>query len=755
MNPSRTAGPASGGSWPCSSSTPTPSCPWIGWRRPCSPASHAGRHTTMRSYIARLRRVIVTNGHEGGPSVLTQSPGYVLQTPTEALDVARLPGPPGRCPPAGPGCRTCPEPLAEARRRPGALAGRGLRRVRRRGLGLTRGPAARRAPARRLRDPDGRRAGLRPGGRAHRAAGSPAGRAPDPGVVPGPAACSPSTAAGGTPTPSGPSRTIGGPGRGAGARPDALVAGAGATDPVPRPFTSLDQPAGQPLRGYRLGERLGTGRDGTCSPPASPVSIVSWRSASSTRRARRRPRVRAHVRGHGPPGGVASPSCDRRPTGLLARARGGVCGDAPPARWNAHRPPRRRGPHGHRGGDPRGRRRRGPRHGRSRRCRPRFRDGRQRALRRSGEPCLADFAGRARARACGGRCPRLRRHDPALRRRGLRRRRRPGPRSSRRTGARRWSIWSPSRSMPSAPAEAAASSRRRTRTRACGPSTRATPPTTSAGVTWSTRSSFGSAGTSSSGAWCSWWAARGRGSRVWCAPACCPRRAGEGVRSDTWFVTTMLPGASPFDALAESLRRVAVAGTAGLADVLAADGRIDRGPARSRPPGRAAAAGRRPVRGALHVRGSGPGSAAVPGRPGARHVGARQPPAGRGDATGRLLRPALVVQGFGPLVNDATVAIAAMTAAELEAAIVEPAERVGRRVERALVAELLRRRRRRAGGPTGPPIHPLRAGRARRRDPHPCGLPPSGSCRRRHRRKGRAAVPVPGQGGAGGRAPPV
>ena len=49
----------------------------------------------------------------------------------------------------------------------------------------------------------------------------------------------------------------------------------------------------------------------------------------------------------------------------------------------------------------------------------------------------------------------------------------------------------------------------------------------------------------------------------------------------------------------------------------------------------------------------------------------------------------LAVQGFGPLVNDATVAIAAMTPAELEAAIVEPAERVSRRVERALVAELL------------------------------------------------------------------
>ena len=49
----------------------------------------------------------------------------------------------------------------------------------------------------------------------------------------------------------------------------------------------------------------------------------------------------------------------------------------------------------------------------------------------------------------------------------------------------------------------------------------------------------------------------------------------------------------------------------------------------------------------------------------------------------------LGVQGFGALVNDATVTIAAMPPAELEAAIVEPAERVGRQVERALVAELV------------------------------------------------------------------
>jgi Novel STAND NTPase 1 len=44
---------------------------------------------------------------------------------------------------------------------------------------------------------------------------------------------------------------------------------------------------------------------------------------------------------------------------------------------------------------------------------------------------------------------------------------------------------------------------------------------------------------------------------------------------------------------------------------------------------------------------------------------------------------------FGTLVRDATVTVAAMSAAELEAAVVGPAERVGARVEPALVAELV------------------------------------------------------------------
>ena len=44
--------------------------------------------TTMRSYIARVRRVV--DGQDGGACVVTQSPGYLLRLPAEAFDVARF-----------------------------------------------------------------------------------------------------------------------------------------------------------------------------------------------------------------------------------------------------------------------------------------------------------------------------------------------------------------------------------------------------------------------------------------------------------------------------------------------------------------------------------------------------------------------------------------------------------------------------------------------------------------------------------------
>ena len=44
--------------------------------------------TTLRSYVARLRRVI--NGHDPGVTLLTEPPGYLLQVPDQAFDVGRF-----------------------------------------------------------------------------------------------------------------------------------------------------------------------------------------------------------------------------------------------------------------------------------------------------------------------------------------------------------------------------------------------------------------------------------------------------------------------------------------------------------------------------------------------------------------------------------------------------------------------------------------------------------------------------------------
>ena len=146
---------------------------------------------------------------------------------------------------------------------------------------------------------------------------------------------------------------------------------------------------------------------------------------------------------------------------------------------------------------------------------------------------------------------------------------------------------------------------------------------------------------------------------------------------------------SPFKELAESLRRVAVAETTGLADELADDeGGIDR-VLRRLVPGDGqlllvvdqfeelfTLATERDQRAFLD---------------GVMHAVSAPDSRLRVVATLRADfydRP-LAFQRFGAAVNDATVTIAAMSPAELEAAIVEPAERVGGQVERALVAELV------------------------------------------------------------------
>ena len=151
----------------------------------------------------------------------------------------------------------------------------------------------------------------------------------------------------------------------------------------------------------------------------------------------------------------------------------------------------------------------------------------------------------------------------------------------------------------------------------------------------------------------------------------------------------MLPGSSPFHALAESLRRVAVVDADGLADELAEDaGSIDR-----------------VIRHLVPEDGQ---MLLVVDQFEELFTSATEPdqrafldgllqavstPDSRLRVVATLRadfydRP-LAVQGFGAVVNDATVTIAAMAPADLEAAIVEPAERVGRQVERALVAELV------------------------------------------------------------------
>ena len=166
-------------------------------------------------------------------------------------------------------------------------------------------------------------------------------------------------------------------------------------------------------------------------------------------------------------------------------------------------------------------------------------------------------------------------------------------------------------------------------------------------------------------------------------------RRGDVPGSGQWFVTTMLPGSSPFKELAESLRRVAVTETAGLADELAERRRHRSGAAPARARRRSAAVGRRPVRGAVHP-GERAGSAGVPRRRDARRLGARQPAAGGGHPARRLLRPAArrpTVRGGGQRGDGDDRRRCRRPSWKRRSS--NPVERVGGRVERALVAELV------------------------------------------------------------------
>jgi WD40 repeat protein/DNA-binding SARP family transcriptional activator len=166
-------------------------------------------------------------------------------------------------------------------------------------------------------------------------------------------------------------------------------------------------------------------------------------------------------------------------------------------------------------------------------------------------------------------------------------------------------------------------------------------------------------------------------------------RRGEVPGSERWFVTAMLPGASPFKELAECLRRVAVVEADGLADELTyGEGAIDGVLRRLVPDGGQLLLVIDQFEELFTLASEGEQRAFLDGlihAVSAADSRLRVVATLRADFYDRPLR----FHRFGSVVRDATVTVAAMSAAELEAAVVGPAERVGARVEPGLVAELV------------------------------------------------------------------
>ncbi len=406
------------------------------------------------------------------------------------------------------------------------------------------------------------------------------------------------------------------------------------------PSLLLDQPAGQPLRGYRLGERLGTGRDGTVHAARLPgvdrelaIRVLHQELADDPEFVRTFEATAHRVASLRHPAIVALQDYWREPGAayvVMRRLHGGTLTDrlargALTTSEVATLVSRV-------GGALVTAAAAGVVHG--------SRDGRQRALRRFRRAVPRRLRRRARARPCGRRCPRLRRDDPALCRRGQRRRRRPGRRH--RHGR------APGDGRPGPRADRGPDLRPRRRPRAAPE-----PVQGPAGLRRERRRRLLRAARPDRGGPRS--APPGRSRR----PA---RARGRRLRHREVECGAGRPAAARAGRRGGRLRRVVRDDDAPGRLALRRAGREppsgrrrrDDGPgrrpgcghrrhrprpARPRPPGRPAAAGHRPVRGALHVR-VGTGPAGLPGRPGARHVGARQPPAGRGHPAGRLLRPA-------------------------------------------------------------------------------------------------------------------
>ena len=294
--------------------------------------------TTLRSYVARVRRVI--NGAEG-IGVVTQAPGYQLQLPDDAFDVARFEAMVG----GGTGARVprrCHRCRLRAARGARPLARRRLRRVRRRGVGATGGAAARGAAARDAGGALRRRAGLRPGGRPRARDRGP--RAPAPaargGVVPAHARPVPRRPAGGrAPCVPGPSQRDGG---GARPRSGAVAAAARGTHPRPRPRAAPAR-AGRARRCAATGSASGWARGTTApSPWRSSRGSPGDRHPGRPPRGGGRPALRADLRVDRPPGGGAPPRGHRADRRLLARAGRRLPGDATPPGRVARRSPRPR-----------------------------------------------------------------------------------------------------------------------------------------------------------------------------------------------------------------------------------------------------------------------------------------------------------------------------------------------------------------------------------------------------------------------------
>ena len=211
--------------------------------------------TTVRSYVARLRRVL-------GDIVVTRAPGYQLSLDRLCFDVSEFEADVV----AGRVALDRQDPVAAMRAAAlgaRALAGRAVRRVRRRTLGLSRVAAPGRAPGHVPKSSSSRQSSCAATSRRSCRRSRPSAGAPAPGVVPGPAddRLLLRRPAGGCPV--GFPRLPRGARRRARHRPVTGSRRARAADPRAGSSAVGAPSTGEPLRGYRLGERLGSGRDGT------------------------------------------------------------------------------------------------------------------------------------------------------------------------------------------------------------------------------------------------------------------------------------------------------------------------------------------------------------------------------------------------------------------------------------------------------------------------------------------------------------